>query len=74
MAATTFSDMYLPAFYDVTSETDRDRFLADLKTYAESDASAHLRECEAGGTYVILSTCINGKDELRYLIMGRRRD
>ncbi len=71
VAATTFSDMYLPAFYQVTSETDRDRFLADIKKYAESDTKAHLREHEAGGKYVILSTCVKGKDELRYLVVGR---
>lgn len=75
IAVCEFSDVYIPAVYGTTDNEMRDAFLADVKELAEGSSISHLRESfDVTGEddrYLVLSTCINGQREKRYLLVGR---
>lgn len=74
-AAVRFSDVYIPARYGVTTTEGRDDFVEDVKNYAADSEISHLWEkADTTGDdarYLVLSTCVNGADEQRYLLVGR---
>lgn len=73
-ASVKFSDIYIPAGYEVTTEEGRDSFLADVKKFAEGSSVSHIREgveIAAGDKLIVLSTCVSGERPKRYLVVGK---
>lgn len=72
-AATEFSDVYIPAYYDIYTEGGRDKFLDDVRLYAESSKGSYVRddiELSEDEKIIVLSTCVDNDDEKRYLLVG----
>lgn len=70
--AAKFTDVYIPAQYEVNSREDRDRFYRDVKETV-SDNNLCVRENSEIGEadrLITLSTCVGGNDNLRYLVIG----
>ena len=70
-AAVKFSDVYIPAYYEVNTVVDKSRFLADVVTYSDNEIS-HIREGEIASDtpIIVLSTCVSGEGDRRFLIVG----
>lgn len=76
-AAVKFTDVYIPAYYDVTLTIGRDAYLAALaEASADSEVSHILEEAELlpEDKFITLSTCVNGEPEKRYLVLGRLQE
>lgn len=78
VAAAEFSDLYLTDYYGVDDENGRNAFLSELKQNAAGQTGSRLKDTWADENmpgdserYLILSTCVDGHDELRYLVTGR---
>ena len=72
-AASRFSDVYIPAYYEVTVPEARGAFMEQLLAMAETDGISHTRQIAKEydkEPVIILSTCIKNEDESRYLIVG----
>lgn len=72
-AAVKFTDVYIPSYYAVTMEQGRDGFINELMQNSNNDVS-HIREGVEWlpeDKAIVLSTCVNGEGEKRYLLVGR---
>lgn len=72
-AASRFTDVYIPAYYEVTVPEARGAFIEQLLAMAETDGISHTRQIAKEydkEPVIILSTCIKNEDESRYLIVG----
>lgn len=72
-AAVKFTDVYIPSYYAVTMEQGRDGFINELVQNSDNDVS-HIREDVEWipeDKTIVLSTCVNGEREKRYLLVGR---
>ena len=72
-AASRFSDVYIPSYYEVTVPEARGAFMEHLLAMADGDSISHTRRISEeydGEPLIILSTCIKNEDESRYLIVG----
>lgn len=73
-AAVKFTDVYIPAYYDATTATGRDAFLAALEDESKNSEVSHIAEnieIQPEDKIITLSTCVNGEREKRWLIVGR---
>lgn len=72
-AAVKFSNAYITAFYPVDTDSGRDAFLTDIESYMEESVSHKQEDMEIGegDKILVLSTCVNGEAERRYLIVGK---
>ncbi len=73
-AASRFSDIYLPAYYEVTLADARNAFLEQVNAMADGDSISHTRQVEdvqENTPLIVLSTCIKNEPESRYLIVGK---
>lgn len=72
-AAVKFSDVYIPAYYGVSDGVGEDAFLSDIVTASEDSDVSHIAdEMELTGeeNIIVLSTCVNGEESRRYLVVG----
>ncbi len=73
-----FNDSYLPSLYDVTSASGVESFLSDLESCANERSSiTHVREdveVTSSDKLLVLSTCISGRDDRRFLVVGKLVD
>ena len=70
--AVKYTNAYIQVEYELDSATDRDLFLKDLSQYLDSSV-AHEREdvtVEDEDKLLVLSTCVAGQSDHRYLIVG----
>lgn len=75
VAAVRFSDLYIPDYYGINDDIGRDAFLSEIRQNAAGESGFCLDEAwkesaEAKERYLILSTCVDGHDDLRYLVVG----
>lgn len=73
-AAVKFTDVYIPAYYNVTDKIGRDAFWSDIVSLSEGSEVSHLLEnvqLSAEDRLITLSTCVNGQGEKRYLVVGK---
>lgn len=73
-AVVKFTDAYIPAYYDVDTAEGRDSFLDAVRERVPKYSGSYLREemeIEPEDRLVVLSTCISGVPEQRYLVIGR---
>lgn len=73
-AAVKFTDVYIPAYYDVTTADGRDAFLAALKEESKNSEVSHIderMEIQPEDKLITLSTCVNGERTKRWLIVGK---
>lgn len=76
-AAVNFTDVYIPAYYEVQSVFGRDEFWqAVVEESVGSDVSHILEGVEIASEdqLITLSTCVNGQRERRYLVIGRLQE
>lgn len=72
-AAVKFSDVYIPAYYDVGNEIGKDAFLSDVVAVSEDSEISHIFEAldtTEAERIITLSTCVNGEREKRYIVVG----
>lgn len=73
-AAVKFTDVYIPAYYDLATADGRDAFLSVLlEESADSDVS-HVDESveiQPEDRLITLSTCVKGEQSKRWLVVGR---
>lgn len=72
-ASVKFTDVYIPAYYDVGTEEGSEAFLAAVTECADGTVSHLRREAEPRpeDTLITLSTCVNGERERRYIVVGK---
>lgn len=73
-AVVKFTDAYIPAYYDVDTAEGRDSFLDAVRERVPKYSGSYLREemeIEPEDRLVVLSTCVSGVREQRYLVIGR---
>lgn len=70
-----YNDYYLPALFDVKTTDGAADFLASLEDCAEEgSAITHVRkgvEVTEDDTLLVLSTCISGQDDRRFLVVSK---
>lgn len=72
-AAVKFTDIYIPAYYDIKSSDGRENFLAEITKECENSEVSHIRadmEIQPEDKLITLSTCVSGEREKRYLVVG----
>lgn len=72
-AAVKFTDVYIPTYYDVKASDGRDSFLAALAEESENSEVSHISEnieILPEDKLITLSTCVNGEQSKRYLLVG----
>lgn len=72
--AIKYSNVYIPAYYDVTTMEGKEQFLSDIDNYVGKDAVTHVREdmtMAEEDKLIVLSTCVNGDHDYRYVVVGR---
>lgn len=72
-AAVKFTDVYIPAYYDVTTEEGRDSFVSALIENS-NNAVSHVREgmeILPEDKLITLSTCVSGERPKRYVVVGK---
>lgn len=75
-ATVKYNNSYIPANYAVNSATGRDEFLASFEEYMD-ESVAHVRdgaEVAEDDRLIVLSTCVSGQSDRRYLIVGVLRE
>ena len=73
-AVVKFTDAYIPAYYDVDTAEGRDSFLDAVRERVPKYSGSYLHEemeIEPEDRLVVLSTCVSGVGEQRYLVIGR---
>lgn len=73
-AAVKFTDVYIPAYYDASTEIGRDAFISDLKKESEGSSVSHIREgveLLPEDKLITLSTRVNGERPKRYIVVGK---
>lgn len=76
-AAVKFTDVYIPAYYEVTTVEGRDAFLDAVREACEGSDVSHIdKDMEISGEdrILTLSTCVNGERPKRWLVIGRLAD
>lgn len=72
-AAIKFTDVYIPAYYDVNTAEGRDSFISALLENSNNEVS-HVREgmeILPEDKLITLSTCVSGERPKRYLVVGK---
>lgn len=72
-AAVNYNDSLIPDFYDVKSPSGRDKFIQSLEN-CRGNSITHFRdEIEISGEdkVLVLSVCIKGQDDRRFLIVSK---
>ena len=75
-AAVNYNDKLIPAYYDVKSTGGRDEFIKSLKECKNNSKTYFNEEVKIAGEdkILVLSVCIKGQDDRRYLIVAKRED
>lgn len=74
-AASAFTDEYLPSAYSVAFQEGAENLLSDLKAYGSNlDGSNFDNEVEVDDAtkMLVLSTCVTGQEEHRYLVVAMK--
>ena len=70
-AIVEFSDVYIPNIYNEEKESDRDKYIQDIRKAAEE--KGYLRDginITTDTPIITLSTCIKGKENKRLLVVA----
>lgn len=72
-AAVNYNDKLIPAYFDVKSASGRDDFLESLEPCRENSITHFRDEIEISGEdkLLVLSVCIKGQDDRRFLIVSK---
>ena len=72
-AAVNYNDKLIPAYYDVKSVTGRDAFIKSLEECRRNSNTHFNDDVEISGEdkVLVLSVCIKGQDDRRYLIVAK---
>ncbi|MGN0168634.1 MAG: class B sortase, partial [Acetatifactor sp.] len=72
-AAVNYNDKLIPAYFDVKSISGRDEFLESLELCRENSITHFNDEIEISGEdkVLVLSVCIRGQEDRRYLIVSK---
>lgn len=73
-AAVNYSDKLIPAYYDVKSINGRDEFIKSLEE-CRGNSNTYFKDnvkIEGEDKILVLSVCIKGQDDRRYLIIAKR--
>lgn len=75
-AAVNYDDKLIPAYYDVKSSLGRDEFVKSLEACRGNSKTHFNDEVEISGEdkLLVLSVCISGQDDRRYLIVSKLED
>ncbi len=72
-AAVNYNDKLIPAYYDVKSVAGRDEFIKSLEECRGNSKTHFSDDMEISGEdkVLVLSVCIKGQDDRRYLIVAK---
>lgn len=72
-AVVNYNDKLIPAYYDVKSASDRDAFLESLEECRENSITYFSDEIEIAGDdkVLVLSVCISGQENRRFLVVSK---
>lgn len=72
-AAVNYNDKLIPAYFDVKSVTGRDEFIESLEPCRKNSITHFRDEMEISGEdkLLVLSVCIKGQDDRRFLIVSK---
>ncbi len=76
-AAVKFTDVYIPAYYDVKTTKGRNAFLVALDEACEDSNVSHIAEeteVRSEDKLITLSTCVSGESEKRYIVVGVQKE
>lgn len=75
-AVVAYNDCLITAEYGVKSKEGRDQFIESLDTYSENNGTYFKDNVEISGEdkVLVLSVCISGQADKRYLVVSRLQD